>query len=238
MRVVVFAAVLLLATVAVRADYQCTADQDCLSCESCEANQCVNDCATGEECIEVAYGGMGECQAICDVDACEVFDAQSETCVTVCEGCTSCVQGSCTVDESLRNECLKCPGDPGFDNCCAYDKPVAFTGHVTIGTNHTNLALAITELHCRTLDLELVALTCTTDAECRDCDTCTVDTCDSGVCVHTPVADAPAEPGASLKCGMCMEFATGPDGRCDDGDASTFDSCEIGRCKHLIKYGA
>lgn len=238
--VLVLAVVVALAScvLADKVDYQCTSDSDCLSCEACESNQCVNDCSLGEECIEVAYGGVGECQAICDADACETFDAESQTCVSTCVGCESCDgQGACQADESLRNDCLKCPGDEGYDNCCSYDKPVAFEGHLTFGPNNTNLALAVTELHCRTLDIENERRTCTTDAQCRDCDTCTVDTCDAGTCVHTPVADAPMEPGMTLKCGMCSAFTSGPDGRCDDGNADTFDSCEMGRCKHLIKYG-
>lgn len=233
--IVICVALLAFSASAWPAEYQCASDSDCLSCEACEQNLCVSDCALGEECIEVAYGGVGQCEPLCDANACEVFDAETETCVTTCVGCESCDgQGACQPDESLRNECLKCPGEPGFDDCCAYDKPVAFTGHLTIGPDNTNVALAITELHCRTLDLELAALTCSTDADCRDCDTCTVDTCVNGACVHTPVA----EPDQALKCGFCMDFATGPDGRCDDGNPDTFDSCEMMRCKHLIKYGA
>jgi len=57
------------------------------------------------------------------------------------------------------------------------------------------------------LNLAKPAPTCTTNAECDDASACTVDTCVSGTCVHTPI-------------------------NCDDGNACTTDGCSGGVCSH------
>ena len=73
------------------------------------------------------------------------------------------------------------------------------------------------------LNLAKPAPTCTTAAQCDDANACTVDTCVSGTCVHTPINcnDSNACTTDSCSGGVCSHTAI----TCNDGVSCTTDSC-------------
>lgn len=58
-----------------------------------------------------------------------------------------------------------------------------------------------------------ISVSCDDDLDCDDGNPCTIDDCDNGTCVNTPI------PGC---CNVAVD--------CDDGDPCTIDSCDNGAC--------
>lgn len=58
---------------------------------------------------------------------------------------------------------------------------------------------------------------CSRSAQCNDGNNCTADSCNSGVCIHTPITG----------CAVCVTHA-----QCDDGNVCTSDQCVNGVCRH------
>jgi hypothetical protein len=204
--------------------------EDCLDCDS-DTGGCVDRCTVDQVCSQC--DGEGNCLPSCDTENC--FDCDGEGCVAQCTGCTSCDgAGSCAPDESLKNECGKCPGEVDFDDCCFIEKNLAFGGCLA-ACGSTDVCKWMDKSACRLSALEQAALSfvCAADTAggaeaCADCDTCTTDSCsEQNSCTHEVI-----DYDEALKCGSCVAL-----GGCDDGNSCTYDSCVEDRCVHLLKSG-
>ncbi|RME37833.1 MAG: hypothetical protein D6788_08620, partial [Planctomycetota bacterium] len=78
-----------------------------------------------------------------------------------------------------------------------------------------------------------ICVECLTDADCEDGESCTIDTCVSGVCSQTVLTSGPCDDGDACTlndvcspAGVC----TGVPRDCDDNNPCTADSCVAGAC--------
>jgi subtilisin family serine protease len=78
--------------------------------------------------------------------------------------------------------------------------------------------------------LSLLSVGCTTDADCDDLDTCTTESCSSGVCLYEPVDCSDSDACTIDRCtnGFCSNDPIS----CDDGSVCTTDLCADGLCSN------
>ncbi len=187
----------------------CDSAADCDDGFACTVDACINDvcrnwegqrcCDTSADCaVFLSEGGpLSACSVpICGADrVCHIVHTPDNTfCGGGCETDTDC-QRQCDPDLGTCDSI--CLGD---DEC--YDWPCM------TGACSANGKCVYFKGSCQT---------CEADGDCVDADPCTLDTCDTGACVHT------ADPA-------CAPVACSADTYCDSGDPCVLGVCTGGNC--------
>lgn len=210
----------------------CTTNADCADGDACTLNRCVDGvCITTPACGECfacqAFSNAEEdfvCLGVSGPPCTLPSGAEGVCCESVCidpsvsccadDDCPPChrcdaVQRICV---STCRECQVC--DPAIGRC------VAVPDLTACGPTGSQVCCAG---RCRPLG---VSVCCTTNADCYDGDSCSVDVCDGGVCRRSPYDCGP--------CFFCDPFAA-PDGESpiclpDDGEDCVCESGLPGTC--------
>ena len=208
-------------------------DEDCDGYTDCDD---LMDCG-----LQLVCMGTGDC----DSDGtCEVGE-DCNNCPTDCFAGSgaSCGNGVCEIGDG--EDCLSCPADcngnqggkPSGRYCCgdgAGTNPVGCgdarcTASGNTCTTEPAVGSCCGDAVCEGTEDEVncaidCSFTCSLDSQCADGDSCTIDTCDAGLCVNTPMDcdDADACTTDSCSGGTCVNDPI----TCNDGDECTTDTCD------------
>ena len=217
----------------------------CLACEQCAfvslVPTCVDTCNTPATGLFCSSAGGGTCAPFCLADDCLTWSVPQQQCTSTCTGCFSCAGGgSCQPDESLRNPCGKCPGEPEYDSCYQVPGDLQTSSCLAIQDSNVPLLYRLAKIECAMLRLRTAMdeFPCSFDSDCMPpartitCDACEQPFCDVDMKCNIRYLDPWLYPTEfdDNKCGPCSAYGN----NCTLGRECGIDYCLEGGCTHLL----